>query len=108
MLDLPPEGGPSSLEVVDQPIERLLDAVELVLEHPAVQLSRIVGEAVGAQHVPHVLVARANDARGILRKDGLQKGTERAGPLRRAVARSESFHRLQEIRVPLETFSKGH
>src|SRR5262249_13333396 len=99
--------GARGLEIVDQPVDRPLDAVELVLEHPAMQLPGIVGEALAAEHVPDVLVTRADHARRVLRKNGLQERAERAGPVRRAMPLAETFQRFQEIRVPLITWHDG-
>src|SRR4029077_13446666 len=92
------------LEIVDQPIERFLDAVQLIVENPAVKLSRVVGAALASDHVPDVLVARADDARRIFWKYRLEERAERAGPVRRAMILAEGGQRLQEVRVPLGTW----
>jgi hypothetical protein len=89
MLDLPPEGGPSSssrrrpdlgargrgLEIVGDALEGVVDAVELVLEQSLLR----------AHHVPHVLVAGARDAAAVGGKHALEEARERAGPVRGAV-----------------------
>jgi len=91
--------GARRLEVVEHATDRVVDAEELVLEELAAELA--VGEAlvesVGAQHVPHVLMAGAYDALGIGAEHTLEEIGERAAPARGAMILGELDERLKKV-----------
>src|SRR5207245_123295 len=93
--------GARRLEVVDQPLYRVVDAVKLVLEQLTAQPSLGVIEALGAHHVPDVLVAAARKPMRIGGKDGLEKLGEGPGPVRRAVLLAVVAEGPDKTRAPL-------
>src|SRR3954467_1942847 len=93
--------GARRLEVVDDARDRVIDAVELVFEQLAAETAVHVVEAVGAQHVPDVLVARARDALRVGGEYALEEFRQRAAPARGAMILGEFDERLEKIRMPL-------
>ena len=93
--------GGRGLEVVDYALERVVDAEQLVLEELAAEPTLAVVEALGAHHVPDVLVAGAGEAARVVREDLLEEAGESSRPVRRAVLLGEIAQRPEEVRLAL-------
>jgi hypothetical protein len=89
------------LEVTDHPLDGVVDTVKLVLEQATAEVSAGVLEALGAHHVPDVLVAGAGDGARFGGEHGLQEAREGARPVRRAVLLGEIAERAHQARAPL-------
>jgi hypothetical protein len=81
--------GARRLEIILHALQGLVDAEELVGEELAL----------GAHHVPHVLVARARDGARVSREYGFEELGESSGPVRGAMLLGELAQRTDEARA---------
>jgi hypothetical protein len=73
--------GARGLEIVDEPLEGLVDAEQFVLEKRTAEATLVVRVALRADHVPDILVAAAADALRIRGYDRFEEFAKRAGPV---------------------------
>src|SRR6185295_13023531 len=93
--------GARGLEVVDYPLDGVVDPVKFVLEELTAEPTLAVVEALGPHHVPHVLMAGAGEAARVVREDLLEEAGESSLPVGRAVLLGEIVQRPEEARLAL-------
>jgi len=85
------------LEIIDQTLDRVVDAVELVLEKLTAPASLAVVEALDAHHVPDILMAGTGDAARVGRENPFEEAGKVPGPACGAMLLAELRQRLEQF-----------